>query len=164
MTGDARPRAAAIARAIGLDVPDSAIISAAEMQGENIEAAAVAGRIFAEVVPADKFRLVQTLQHLGRHVAVTGDGVNDAPALQAADVGIALASGTDATKGAADIVLLEDNLEVIVDGITEGRRIFTNINRYLLYTMVGLAWSARSWDAAPGEAAAAASEPRAAHA
>ncbi|HYU64231.1 MAG TPA: cation-transporting P-type ATPase [Verrucomicrobiae bacterium] len=137
VTGDARPRAAAIARAIGLDVPDSAIISAAEMQGENIEAAAVAGRIFAEVVPADKFRLVQTLQHLGRHVAVTGDGVNDAPALQAADVGIALASGTDATKGAADIVLLEDNLEVIVDGITEGRRTFTNINRYLLYTMVG---------------------------
>ena len=137
VTGDARPRAAALARAIGMDVADSAIISAGELQGENIERAAVAGRIFAEVAPADKFRLVQTLQHLGRHVAVTGDGVNDAPALQAADVGIALASGTDATKGAADIVLLEDNLDVIVDGIREGRRTFTNINRYLLYTMVG---------------------------
>ena len=137
VTGDARPRAAALARAIGMDVADSAIISAGELQGESIERAAVAGRIFAEVAPADKFRLVQTLQHLGRHVAVTGDGVNDAPALQAADVGIALASGTDATKGAADIVLLEDNLDVIVDGIREGRRTFTNINRYLLYTMVG---------------------------
>jgi len=137
VTGDARSRAAALARAIGLDVPDSAIVSASDMQGANIEKVAAAGRIFAEVVPADKFHLVQTLQHLGRHVAVTGDGVNDAPALQAADVGIALASGTDATKGAADLVLLEDNLQVIVDGIREGRRTFTNINRYLLYTMVG---------------------------
>ena len=137
VTGDARPRAAALARAIGLDVPDTAIVSASEMQGADVEKVALSGRIFAEVVPADKFHLVQALQHLGRHVAVTGDGVNDAPALQAADVGIALASGTDATKGAADIVLLEDNLQVIVDGIREGRRTFTNINRYLLYTMVG---------------------------
>ncbi len=137
VTGDARPRAAALARAIGLDIPDSAIVSASEMQGGNVEKVALGGRIFAEVVPADKFHLVQALQHLKRHVAVTGDGVNDAPALQAADVGIALASGTDATKGAADLVLLEDNLQVIVDGIREGRRTFTNINRYLLYTMVG---------------------------
>jgi len=137
VTGDARSRAAALTRAIGLDIPDSAIVSASDMQGANIEKVAAAGRIFAEVAPADKFHLVQTLQHLGRHVAVTGDGVNDAPALQAADVGIALASGTDATKGAADLVLLEDNLQVIVDGIREGRRTFTNINRYLLYTMVG---------------------------
>ena len=137
VTGDARPRAAALAHQIGMDVPDDAIISAGDLQGKGIEAAALRGRIFAEVVPADKFRLVQTLQHLGRHVAVTGDGVNDAPALQAADVGIALASGTDATKGAADFVLLEDNLQVIVDGIQEGRRTFTNINHYLLYTMVG---------------------------
>ena len=137
VTGDARLRAAALARAIGLDVPDDAIVTASEMQGVELEAAAKRGRIFAEVVPADKFHLVQALQHLGRHVAVTGDGVNDAPALQAADVGIALASGTDATKGAADLVLLEDDLQVIVDGIEEGRRTFTNINRYLLYTMVG---------------------------
>ena len=137
VTGDAKLRAAALAHAIGMDVPDDAIVSADEMQGANLETVAVRGRIFAETVPADKFRLVQTLRHLGRHVAVTGDGVNDAPALQAADVGIALASGTDATKGAADLVLLEDNLQVIVDGIEEGRRTFTNINRYLLYTMVG---------------------------
>ena len=137
VTGDAKQRAAALARTIGLDVPDDAIVGADEMQGPDLEKVALRGRIFAEVVPADKFHLVQTLRHLGRHVAVTGDGVNDAPALQAADVGIALASGTDATKGAADLVLLEDNLQVIVDGIQEGRRTFTNINRYLLYTMVG---------------------------
>ena len=118
-------------------MPDDGIVGADEMQGPDLEKVALRGRIFAEVVPADKYHLVKTLRHLGRHVAVTGDGVNDAPALQAADVGIALASGTDATKGAADLVLLEDNLQVIVDGIQEGRRTFTNINRYLLYTMVG---------------------------
>ncbi|HXN91328.1 MAG TPA: cation-transporting P-type ATPase [Candidatus Sulfotelmatobacter sp.] len=136
VTGDARARAAALARQIGMDVPEDAIVAADELQGRDIGEAALRGRIFAEVVPADKFHLVQALQHQGRHVAVTGDGVNDAPALQAADVGIALASGTDATKGAADMVLLEDNLQVIIDGIQEGRRTFTNINRYLLYTMV----------------------------
>jgi Mg2+-importing ATPase len=136
VTGDARSRAAALARQIGLDVPEDAIVAAAELNGGQAESAARRGRIFAEVVPADKFHLVQILQHLGRHVAVTGDGVNDAPALQTADVGIALNSGTDATKGAADLVLLKDDLPVIVDGIKEGRRTFTNINRYLLYTMV----------------------------
>ncbi len=136
VTGDARPRATALARQIGIDVPDNAIIAASELSGPGAADAARRGRIFAGVVPADKYHLVQTLQHIGRHVAVTGDGVNDAPALQTSDVGIALASGTDATKGAADLVLLDDNLQVIVDGIREGRRIFTNINRYLLYTMV----------------------------
>lgn len=136
VTGDAPPRAAALARQIGLDVPADTVIEADALQGPGISTAALKGRIFAGVVPADKFHLVQALQRLGRHVAVTGDGVNDAPALEAADVGIALASGTDATKGAADMVLLEDNLQVIVNGIQEGRRTFTNINRYLLYTMV----------------------------
>jgi P-type Mg2+ transporter len=136
VTGDARQRAGALARQIGIDVPDDQIIAAAELAGPGVGRVASRGRIFAEVVPADKFHLVQVLQGLGRHVAVTGDGVNDAPALQTADVGIALASGTDATKGAADLVLLEDDLGVIVDGVEEGRRTFTNINRYLLYTMV----------------------------
>lgn len=136
VTGDARSRASALARQIGIEVPEDAIVAAAELNAGHAVAAARRGRIFAEVVPADKFRLVQILQHMGRHVAVTGDGVNDAPALQTADVGIALNSGTDATKGAADLILLQDDLRVMVDGIKEGRRTFTNINRYLLYTMV----------------------------
>lgn len=136
VTGDARPRATALARQIGMEVADDEIVAASELSGPDKEGAAERGRIFAEAVPADKYHLVQILQHLGHHVAATGDGVNDAPALQISDVGIALATGTDATKGAADLVLLDDNLQVIVDGIQEGRSTFTNINRYLLYTMV----------------------------
>ncbi len=85
VTGDARSRAGALARQIGIDVQDDAIVSATELRGSDVAAVALHGRIFAEVVPADKFHLVQTLQSLGRHVAVTGDGVNDTPALQTAD-------------------------------------------------------------------------------
>ena len=136
VTGDARPRATALAQQIGIEASDDEIVAASELSGPNKESAAQRGRIFAEVVPADKYHLVRILQHLGHHVAATGDGVNDAPALQTSDVGIALATGTDATKGAADLVLLDDNLQVIVDGIQQGRSTFTNINRYLLYTMV----------------------------
>ena len=136
VTGDALPRAAALARQIHLEASSGQIFPASELHGRGLRRTAQKGKIFAEVVPADKYHLVTTLQGLEHHVAVTGDGVNDAPALQAADVGIALATGTDATKGAADMILLEDDLAVIVDGIEEGRRTFTNINRYLLYTMV----------------------------
>ena len=136
VTGDALPRAAALARQVHLEASAGQIFPASELHGRKLRRVAEKGKIFAEVVPADKYHLVTTLQGLDHHVAVTGDGVNDAPALQAADVGIALATGTDATKGAADMILLEDDLAVIVDGIQEGRRTFTNINRYLLYTMV----------------------------
>ena len=136
VTGDALPRAQALALQVGLQIPPDAIVDATALRGPDAQAAAARGRIFADVVPADKFRLVRALQAQGHRVGMTGDGVNDAPALKAADVGIALASGSDAAKGAADLVLLEDDLGVIVHGIEEGRRLFTNINRYLLYTMV----------------------------
>ena len=136
VTGDALPRARALAKQVGLEIGDEAIVGADALRGDETGAVAERGRIFAGVVPADKFRLVHALQSHGHHVGMTGDGVNDAPALKAADVGIAVASATDAAKGAADLVLLQDDLEVIVGGIEEGRRLFTNINRYLLYTMV----------------------------
>jgi Mg2+-importing ATPase len=136
VTGDALARAAALARQIHLKTSPGQIFAGSALRGHGVRRAAQRGKIFAEVAPADKYHLVATLQGLDHHVAVTGDGVNDVPALQVADVGIALATGTEATKGAADMILLEDDLAVIVDGIQEGRRTFTNINRYLLYTMV----------------------------
>jgi Mg2+-importing ATPase len=136
VTGDAVRRATALAAQIGISASPETVVPAEALRGPDAAAAAERGRIFGDVIPADKYRLVRALQARGGHVAVTGDGVNDAPALRAADVGIALASGSDAAKDAADLVLLEDDLGVIVDGVAEGRRLFTNINRYLLYTMV----------------------------
>ena len=137
VTGDAPARAEALAAQLGWSLEPDQIIGADQLQGAQIGAVAERGRIFANVVPEDKYHLVRALQADGHHVAVTGDGVNDAPALSTADVGIAVASGSDAAKGAADLILLKDDLGVIVNGLEEGRRIFTNINRYLLYTMVG---------------------------
>ena len=136
VTGDAPPRAAALARQIGLSLISDQVVSADQLRGSDLRTVAEHGRIFANVVPEDKYHLVKAMQANGHHVAVTGDGVNDAPALGTADVGIAVASGSDAAKGAADLILLKDDLGVIVDGLEEGRRIFTSINRYLLYTMV----------------------------
>jgi len=136
VTGDALPRAVALAEQIGIQVAPDTVVGAEQLRGGDIRSVAERARIFAEVVPEDKYRLVRALQANGHHVAVTGDGVNDAPALNTADVGIAVASGSDAAKGAADLILLRDDLGVIVDGLQEGRRIFTSITRYLLYTMV----------------------------
>jgi P-type Mg2+ transporter len=137
VTGDAPARATALAGQIGWTLDADQIVSSEEFRGGDIHVVAERGRIFANVVPEDKYNLVRALQADGHHVAVTGDGVNDAPALSTADVGIAVASGSDAAKGAADLILLKDDLAVIIDGLNVGRRIFTNINRYLLYTMVG---------------------------
>jgi P-type Mg2+ transporter len=136
VTGDALPRAAALAEQIGIELAPDALVGAEQLREHDIRDVAERARIFAEVMPEDKYRLVRALQANGHHVAVTGDGVNDAPALNTADVGIAMASGSDAAKGAADLILLQDDLGVIVSALEEGRRIFTSINRYLLYTMV----------------------------
>jgi Mg2+-importing ATPase len=136
VTGDAVGRAVALARQIGLNADSAAVVSAEALRGLDVVAEAERGTIFAGVVPADKFQLVRALQSHGHHVGMTGDGVNDVPALKAADVGIALVDGSDAAKGASDLVLLQDDLGTIVDAVGEGRRLFTNLNHYLLYTMV----------------------------
>ncbi len=88
---------------------------------------------FAEVYPEHKYRIVELLQNKGHIVGMTGDGVNDAPALKKADVGIAVAGATDAAKGASDIVLTRPGLSVIIDAIIESRKIFERMTNYSIY-------------------------------
>ena len=88
---------------------------------------------FAQVFPADKYHIVEVLQQRGHIVGMTGDGVNDAPALKKADCGIAVSGATDAARAAASIVLLAPGLSVIIDAIKESRKIFQRMNSYAIY-------------------------------
>ena len=140
ITGDAPATALAIARSAGL--VDAAADESAVLTGQAIDAMndaqfeLAAGRacVFARVTPAQKLRIVQALQRRGEVVAMTGDGVNDGPALRAADIGVAMGErGTDVAREAASIVLLDDRFGSLVDAVRAGRRIFVNLQRALGY-------------------------------
>ena len=138
ITGDHVLTASAIAREIGILSEGEKVLTGAElaeMSQQELTASVKDYSVYARVSPEDKIRIVQAWQSHGEVVAMTGDGVNDAPALKAADVGVAMGSGTDVSKSASDVILTDDNFSSIVDAVAEGRRAYDNI-RKVLYSLI----------------------------
>ncbi len=138
ITGDLKGTAISVAKSLGWSVSDDEVLT-----GEDIRVMTDAQllevipkiKIFARVTPEDKLRIGNLYRDLGEIVAMTGDGVNDAPALKAMDIGISLGSGSDVAQSAADLVLLDDNFYTISMAIDEGRRILANIRKAFIYLM-----------------------------
>ncbi len=139
MTGDHARTAESIACEAGIGTCDKKdVCEGSELDALNdkdLQKKLKQTSIFARVDPSHKIRLVKALQAQGHVVAMTGDGVNDAPALKGADIGVAVGSGTDVAKEIADIVLLNNSFTTIVDAIEEGRRIYQNIKKVVLYLL-----------------------------
>ncbi len=138
VTGDHKFTAKAIAQEIGLKIKEENIIEGKDLDElsdkefakkiENIE-------VYARVEPRHKMRIVEAWQDKGEVVAMTGDGINDAPALKKADIGVALGSGTEVAKGVSDLILLNDNFSIIVAAIEQGRAIIDNIRKVIIYLL-----------------------------
>jgi Ca2+-transporting ATPase len=138
ITGDHPKTAAVIALELGITADGGAVSGAelARMSERALDRTIDQISVYARVNPEHKLRIVQALQRRGKIVAMTGDGVNDAPALKTADIGVAMGmTGTDVSKEAADIVLTDDNFASIVAAIEEGRTIFANIRKFLRYLL-----------------------------
>lgn len=138
ITGDYGLTAESIAKRIGIVKGNNPrVITGMElgaMSDEELKTALADEVIFARVAPEQKYRVVSNLQEMGNIVAVTGDGVNDAPALKKADIGVAMGiAGTDVAKESADLILTDDNFASIVRAVEEGRAVYSNIQKFLLY-------------------------------
>lgn len=138
ITGDHPLTALAVARELGMLKTDRVVSGAEldEMSDDELEKVVQEIDVYARVSPAQKLRIVAAFQRIGKVVAMTGDGVNDAPALKKADIGIAMGiTGTDVTRDAAAMTLIDDNFASIVAAVEEGRVIFGNIKKYLMYLL-----------------------------
>jgi calcium-translocating P-type ATPase len=139
ITGDHPATAVAIAAELGIIKPDGRAIAGAElrqMSDTRLTQVVRDAAVYARVAPEQKLRIVRALKAHGEIVAMTGDGVNDAPALKAADIGVAMGiTGTDVSKGAADMILVDDNFASIVAAVEEGRSIFRNIQEFLRFLL-----------------------------
>ncbi len=142
LTGDHRGTAVAVAKQIGMSVEDRAVLDATELQ--SLSDAELMTRlphlsVIARVTPYDKLRIAKLYQAQGEIVAMTGDGVNDAPSIKQANIGIAMGSGTEVARSVADLVLLDDNFETIIAAVEEGRQILGNIRKVLVYLLSNVA-------------------------
>jgi Ca2+-transporting ATPase len=139
ITGDHPAAAAAISAELGIVAPGEQALTGttlAALDAAQLAEAVARTNVFARIAPEQKLAIVRALQAAGHVVAMTGDGVNDAPALKAADIGIAMGvTGTDVSRGAADMVLADDNFATIVAAIEEGRSIYANLRKFLRYLL-----------------------------
>jgi magnesium-transporting ATPase (P-type) len=138
VTGDSGLTAGAVARRIGLVHGEPRVLTGRDLDGMSDEELGAALRteevVFARIAPEQKLRLAHQLRAAGEVVAMTGDGVNDAPALREADIGVAMGRrGTDVAKAAADMILLDDNFASVVAAVEEGRAVYDNIRRFSVY-------------------------------
>ena len=140
ITGDHPLTAAAIARDLGISRDGRAVTGSQlnEMTEAELDRAVMETSVFARVSPEHKLRIVESLRKQGEVVAMTGDGVNDAPALKRADIGVAMGiTGTDVSKEASDMVLRDDNFTTIVAAVEEGRVIYDNLRRFVGFAVAG---------------------------